>query len=90
MAQNQIEKIAQRYAVELAPGQEIHSGDYVSIEPAHVLTHDNTGAVIPKFRAIGATRVANPRQPVFALDHNVQDQGETNLEKYAAIERFAS
>lgn len=90
MAQNQIEKIVERYAVDLPAGRKIQSGDYVSIEPEHVLTHDNTGAVIPKFRSIGATRVAKPRQPVFALDHNIQDQGETNLAKYAAIERFAS
>ncbi len=45
----------------------------VTIRPRHVMTHDNTGAVLPKFRAIGATRVADPAQPVFALDHNVQD-----------------
>jgi len=46
--QNMIEKIAQRYAVDLAPGQTIRSGDFVTIRPEHVLTHDNTGAVISK------------------------------------------
>jgi len=48
------------------------------------LTHDNTGAVIPKFKSIGATEVADPRQPVFALDHNVQDKSAENQAKYAA------
>ncbi len=89
MAQNLIEKIARRFAVDLPAGQEVRSGDYISIQPAHVMTHDNTGAVIPKFRAIGATRIANPRQPVYTLDHNVQDVSEKNLEKYARIEAFA-
>ena len=89
MAQNLIEKIVQRFAVGLEAGQEVHSGDYVSIRPAHVMTHDNSGAVIPKFKAIGATKVANPRQIVFTLDHNVQDTGEANLKKYAGIEAFA-
>lgn len=89
MAQNLIEKIARKFAVNLEPGTEVHSGDFISIRPAHVLTHDNTGAVIPKFRSIGATRMANPRQPVFALDHNVQDKSEKNLQKYAKIEAFA-
>ena len=42
----------------------IHSGDYIAISPAHVMTHDNTGAVIPKFNSIGATKIANPRQVV--------------------------
>jgi homoaconitate hydratase len=53
------------------------------------MTHDNTGAVIPKFQSIGATKMANPRQVVFALDHNVQDTSETNLTKYSKIEAFA-
>ena len=33
----------------------VRSGDFVSIRPRHVMTHDNTGAVIPKFKQIGAT-----------------------------------
>jgi homoaconitate hydratase len=53
------------------------------------MTHDNTGAVIPKFRSIGATRIDDPRQVVFTLDHNVQDKSEKNLAKYHAIEAFA-
>ncbi|RKX24734.1 MAG: homoaconitase [Candidatus Zixiibacteriota bacterium] len=89
MGQNLVEKIAQRFAVGLEDGQVVSSGDYLSIRPAHVMTHDNTGAVIPKFKAIGATSVADPRQIVFALDHNVQDKGEANLKKYAGIEAFA-
>ena len=43
-----------------------------------------------KFAAIGATRMADPRQPVFTLDHNVQDQSRANLEKYGRIEAFAA
>ncbi len=89
MAQTLIEKIAQRFAVDLESGHEVHSGDYLTIRPAHVMTHDNTGAVIPKFKKIGAQKMANPRQPVFALDHNVQDKSEKNLQKYAKIEAFA-
>ncbi|MFQ6607045.1 MAG: homoaconitase [Fidelibacterota bacterium] len=88
--QNLIEKIAQLFAVELEPGQEVRSGDYISIQPAHVLTHDNTGAVMNKFRSIGAQRIANPRQPVFALDHNIQDESEENRKKYDRIEQFAT
>jgi homoaconitate hydratase len=89
MAQNLIEKLAQRHAAGLPEGHEVHSGDYLTIQPAHVMTHDNTGAVMPKFSSIGATRIAFPRQVVFCLDHNVQDRGEKNLEKYAKIEAFA-
>ncbi|KAF9351803.1 mitochondrial Homoaconitase [Mortierella sp. NVP85] len=87
--QNMIEKIAQRYAVDLAPNHTVKSGDFVTIRPEHVLTHDNTGAVISKFKSIGAASFKNPRQPVFALDHDVQNKTEKNLAKYATIEAFA-
>ncbi len=88
--QNLIEKIVQRYAADLDAGQVVRSGDYVSISPAHVMSHDNTGAIIPKFKSIGASRIANPRQVVFSLDHNIQDKGEANLAKYGRIEAFAN
>ena len=89
MAQTITEKVVQAHAVGLDDGTEVLAGDMVTVRPAHVMTHDNTGAVLPKFRTIGATRVADPSQPVFALDHNVQDRSEANLEKYAKIEAFA-
>jgi homoaconitate hydratase len=89
MGQTLIEKIAQKFAIGIADGKEVHSGDYISIKPAYVMTHDNTGAVIPKFKNIGAKKLFNPRQVVITLDHNIQDKGEANLEKYRKIEYFA-
>ncbi len=90
MSQNIIEKIAQRFAVGLDEGTILNSGDFISIKPAHVMTHDNTGAVIPKFKSIGATKLANSRQVVHTLDHNIQDKSEKNLEKYKNIEAFSN
>jgi homoaconitate hydratase len=87
--QNLIEKIAQKYAIGLPPNIHVKSGDYISIRPAHVMTHDNTGAVIPKFKTIGAGKLANPAQVVHTLDHNIQDKSEKNLEKYKKIESFS-
>jgi homoaconitate hydratase len=84
-----IEKIATRYAVGLDKGEAARSGDYITIRPKHVMTHDNTGAVIPKFKSIGAKRISDPRQPVFAIDHDIQNTSEANLAKYAGIEAFA-
>ncbi len=89
MPQTLVEKIVQRFAVDLPSGREVRSGDFVTVRPLHVMTHDNTAAVMKKFRAIGARKVHDRLQPVFALDHNVQDQGAKNLAKYAAIEAFA-
>src|SRR5215216_1859223 len=84
-----VEKIAARHADGLPPETQVRSGDFVSIRPRHVMTHDNTGAVIPKFRQIGAIAIADAAQPVFAIDHDIQNTSPENLAKYAKIEAFA-
>ncbi|KAB2907920.1 MAG: homoaconitase [Ignavibacteriales bacterium] len=89
MAQNLVEKLVQRYSSGYPEGYKVHSGDYVMIHPKHVMTHDNTGAVIPKFKETGATKLYSPRQVVHTLDHNIQDKSEKNLEKYRKIEEFS-
>ncbi|MCO6473946.1 MAG: homoaconitase [Melioribacteraceae bacterium] len=89
MPQNLIEKIVQKHTVNLEEGQLVRSGDYILIMPAYVMTHDNTGAVIPKFKSIGADKIANPRQVIHTLDHDIQNKSEKNLEKYRKIEEFS-
>lgn len=89
MGQTLVEKIAQRFAFGLRENERIKSGDYISIRPAYVMTHDNTGAVIPKFKSIGAKELFNPRQVVITLDHDIQNKDEKNLSKYKRIEDFA-
>ncbi|KAJ1903939.1 mitochondrial Homoaconitase [Coemansia sp. IMI 209127] len=87
--QTLVEKIAQQHAVGLSEGEVVRSGDFIGIRPHHIMTHDNTGAVIPKFNSIGATKLADPQQPVFALDHDIQNKGEKNVTKYRSIEQFS-
>src|ERR671934_1054361 len=85
-----VEKIASRHADGLPSDTVVRSGDFISIRPRHVMTHDNTGAVIPKFKQIGATSVADSAQPVFAIDHDIQNTSPENLAKYAKIDTFAA
>ncbi len=85
-----VEKIATRFAVGLSPGKSVRQGDFVTIRPKHVMTHDNTGAVAPKFKQIGAKRIHDPHQPVFAIDHDIQNVTPENLGKYAKIESLAN
>ncbi|MGE5114693.1 MAG: homoaconitase [Acidobacteriaceae bacterium] len=88
MPQTIVEKLAQAHMAE-GPGRPLRAGDFLSIRPKHVMTHDNTAAVLKKFKAIGVKKVLDPRQPVFALDHDIQNMSEQNLKQYAAIESFA-
>lgn len=88
MSQTVVEKIAQAHMTE-GPGRPLRTGDVISLRPRHVMTHDNTAAVMGKFRSLGAPGIKDPRQPVFTLDHDIQNTSETNLAKYADIEAFA-
>jgi homoaconitate hydratase len=88
MGQTIVEKIAQAHLAE-GPDRPLRTGDVVSLRPRHVMTHDNTAAVMKKFTAIGAARVHDSRQPVFALDHDIQNTSDGNLAKYRDIEAFA-
>jgi homoaconitate hydratase len=88
MAQTVVEKIVQAHMAE-GPNRPLRAGDFISIRPRHILTHDNTSAVMSKFKSIGATKVFDARQPVFALDHDIQNTSEDNLKKYRNIEAFA-
>ncbi|KAJ1921034.1 mitochondrial Homoaconitase [Mycoemilia scoparia] len=90
--QTLIEKLAQRYMAGTSDAnpKNVYQGDFIGIKPACVMTHDNTGAVISKFESIGATKFADPSRVVFALDHDIQNKSEKNLQKYAKIKAFAS
>jgi homoaconitate hydratase len=88
MGQTIVEKIAQSHMTE-GPDRPLRTGDVVSLRPRHVMTHDNTAPVMKKFTAIGAKRIHDPRQPVFTLDHDIQNKSEDNLAKYSKIEAFA-
>jgi homoaconitate hydratase len=88
MPQTITEKLAQSHLAE-GPNRPLRTGDFVSIRPHHVMTHDNTSAVMSKFKGIGAKRIHDPHQLVFALDHDIQNQDEANQKKYRSIEAFA-
>ncbi|KAK9421783.1 putative Homoaconitase, mitochondrial [Seiridium unicorne] len=83
------EKIVQSHAVGLPEEKVVRSGDYVQIKPHRCMSHDNTWPIAKKFMSIGATQLKDPKQMVFALDHDVQNKSETNLKKYEQIEAFA-
>lgn len=88
MGQTIVEKLTQAHMAE-GPNRPLRAGDFLSIHPTHVMTHDNTSAVMKKFKAIGVGKVHDPKQPVFAADHDIQNTEESNLAKYRSMEAFA-
>jgi len=89
MGQTIVEKISQSHMAE-GPSRRLRAGDFLSIRPDHVMTHDNTSAVMKKFKAIGAKKVHNSAQPVFTADHDIQNMEESNLARYRSMETFAA
>lgn len=83
------EKIVQRYSVDLPKDKHVKAGDYISLSPYRVMTHDNSWPVALKFMSIGASKIHDPSQVVMTLDHDVQNKSDTNLQKYRQIEEFA-
>jgi homoaconitate hydratase len=88
MAQTIVETIAQKHMTE-GPARPLRTGDFLSIRPHRCMTHDNTSAVMSKFKGLGAKKVKDSQQLTFALDHDIQNKDEANQKKYRAIEAFA-
>ncbi|KAI1805553.1 mitochondrial Homoaconitase [Daldinia bambusicola] len=84
------EKIVQRYATDLPPGKKVKAGDYVTIRPERIMTHDNSWPVAMKFMQIGASKINDNRQVIMTLDHDVQNETPANLKKYKQVEEFAA
>jgi homoaconitate hydratase len=82
-----VEKIARDHMVD-GLDRPLRPGDMVTLRPRHVLTHDNTAAVMAKFEAMDADRIDDPHQPVVVLDHDIQNRSAENLEKYTRIRAF--
>src|SRR5664279_5056409 len=89
MGQTVVEKISQTHMTE-GPNRLLRAGDFLSIRPDHVMTHDNTSAVMNKFKTIGVKAIHDPTQPVFTADHDIQNTEESNLAKYRSVQSFAS
>jgi homoaconitate hydratase len=89
VGQTVAEKIVRSHMTEGPTGRPVRTGDFVQIRPRHVMTHDNTSAVMGKFKSLGVGKVRDRRQPVFCLDHDIQNTSESNLAKYRSIEAFA-
>ena len=89
LGKNIVEKIANIAACN-SDKMSYKVGDFIEIQPAYCMTHDNTDAVLTHFQKAGLTKIYDPKQLVFAIDHDIQNKSKQNLDKYARIEAFAN
>jgi len=78
------EKIAARHRVR---GDAV-AGSFVTLRPRHLMTHDNSAAIIERFRHSGAPGVRYPWQCLVALDHDVQNTDPERMATWLDIARF--
>jgi 3-isopropylmalate/(R)-2-methylmalate dehydratase large subunit len=65
-------------------------GQIVTVRPDKLLTHDNTSAIVAKFREIGVERVANPAMHVIVFDHVTPAANETYAISHKATRAFVA
>ena len=82
------EKIATRHCVGGA-SRPLRAGDLVALRPRHLMSHDNSAAIMDRFSRMGAASILFPWQPVIAIDHDVQNTEPDRLATWRRIESFA-
>ena len=70
-------------------GQEVSPGEIVTVSPDHLLTHDNTAAIIGKIRdELERYGIVDRDLPVIVLDHVVPAASEKTAQNHKTIRNF--
>ncbi|MBD3412884.1 MAG: 3-isopropylmalate dehydratase large subunit, partial [Candidatus Aminicenantes bacterium] len=72
----------------LKSGQDVSAGDMVTVSPDCILSHDNSAAIIRKFRQFGKDKVRNPKKIVIVLDHVTPASSEKYAQNHKEIREF--
>jgi len=72
----------------LKSGRDVRAGDIVTVSPDYILSHDNSAAIIKKFRKFGVNKVRNPEKIVIVLDHVVPASSEKHAQNHKEIREF--
>jgi len=80
-----VEKIFAKYSGE----KDVEPGQIVTVKPDHILTHDNTAAIIQKITPeLEKYGIFNPDLPVIALDHVIPAASEKTATNHKIIRKF--
>lgn len=80
---------AQKILARAAGKDAVAVGEIVTVHPAHLLTHDNTAAIIGKVtKDLERFGVVNPELPVIVLDHVAPAANEKTATGHAQVRQF--
>jgi len=71
-------------------GRDVHAGEIVTLEPDHILTHDNTAAILKKLPEIGATKLRYPERAIVVLDHVTPAADSKHATNHKSIREFVA
>ena len=85
MSNTFVEKILAKYSGE----DEVEIGQIVTVKPDHLLTHDNTAAILQKINTeLKEYGVFSTQLPVIALDHVIPAASEKTANNHKVIREF--
>ncbi len=80
---------AQKVLAKKSGNESVQVGQIVSVHPDHLLTHDNTAAIIGKIgHELDEYGVVNPDLPIIVLDHVIPAATEKNAAGHQKIRTF--
>ncbi|MFW6128850.1 MAG: 3-isopropylmalate dehydratase large subunit [Candidatus Aminicenantaceae bacterium] len=72
----------------LKSGKNVKAGDVITVSPDYLLSHDNSAAIIGKFKKFGIKKVVNPQKIIIILDHVVPASQEKYAQNHKLIREF--
>jgi 3-isopropylmalate/(R)-2-methylmalate dehydratase large subunit len=80
---------AQKVLAAAAGEREVAVGQIVTARPAHLLTHDNTSAIVGKIdEDLGEYGLVSPDLPIIVLDHVIPAADEKTATGHAKVRKF--
>ncbi len=80
--------LTEKILAKKAGKKEVQPGEIVTVEPTWVMSHDNTAAILLKFKKTGVERVWDPKKIVIILDHTVPPPTAEYANNHKSIRNF--
>ncbi len=80
--------LTEKILAKKADKKEVHPGEIVTVEPTWVMSHDNSAAILLKFKKTGVEKVWNPERIVIILDHTVPPPTAEYANNHRSIRGF--
>ncbi len=82
--------LTEKILAKKAGKNEVQPGEIVTVEPTWVMSHDNSAAILLKFKKTGVEKVWNPAKIVMILDHTIPAPTAEYANNHKNIRKFVN